>query len=196
MVAAELSAESLMRLVNHGVVEKYRQRAVKLDFVSPVPLPQLEHLMRIRLTQEQLKRGESIEAFYKVLTELPPCDLCGSLTMTCREVPNAYRCSAITCPAHAKPIHKPHMMGVQEIKHHPKWHARYDESQWWDFVAPGGDISRVDRSQHILRTAKIPVLSACLVVLDRNYDAEVLAAVYRSCGAIGDMLQPGWKLAR
>ncbi len=193
MVAAELSAESLMRVINEGVVPTYKQRSVKLSFVEPVPLPQLEHLMCIRLSKEQEKRGESLESLYKVLYAPPTCDLCGSQTQVCKTIPNAYICCATTCPANIRPVHRPHMIGVQQIKHIPAWHTRYETVSWFDRESPRNHVASIGKAW-LVRSARCPVLSTCLVVLDRNYDAEVLAAVYRSCGAIGDMLTPGWRL--
>lgn len=197
MVAFELSAEELMRTVNAGVVPKYAQRAVCLRFVEPVPLARLETLICIRLTEEQLTRGETLESRWRVLTTAPECGMCGGLTDVCRDVPAAYRCRSQTCPAHAKPVHQPLTSGVQSILHHPAWIAGYDEASWCDYETGSGGVLQINRALPIMRTAKLPRLSACLVVLDCNYDATVLAAVYRSCGAIGDMLGVnGWRLAR
>ena len=195
----ELSAEELMRTVNAGVVEKYRQRAVCLRFKAPVPLINLEHIVRIRLTEEQLKKGDTIESTYRILTSAPRCEICGSATEIVRNIPSAYRCSASTCPANHRPIHSPHMSGVVEIKHHSTWVARHDETTWTDYEIDrrkGNGYESFDRRLPIIRKARMPCLSACLAVLDRQYDATVLAAVYRSCGTIGEMQKPGWQLTR
>ena len=144
--------------------DEIRQSVVLLRFAEPVPRAFCHHFVRIRLTEEMKTRGE--EKFHR-LTQVQPHRAGIRPCRYCggersQQSPSAQCCENPACQYYKVPVECGPLRGVLKILVAS------------DFVEEG------DR------------LNAVGLVLDRRYDDDVLAAVYRAAGQLCDEM--GWRL--
>lgn len=180
------------------VAPDLRQRAVVIRFANPVRMQDLEVFLTIHLTREMKAAGE--EAAYKPEVFQPQrvrdrvCPLCYQAMTKVR--PTAHRCTNPRCrTAEGRPTSEMAFMtgpltGIVDVKVPPEWKVTEVTEQvpcglTWD--------KNAGRMVQNVRSRSMPLVSGCVVILDRRYDDLTLAAVYRTCGLICD--RQGWKLA-
>lgn len=174
-------AEMIRR--NNQLPVEMRQRAVFLQFGKPLASFLIDQFHRVHLTPDMLLGGEDefyqAEVFQPHLVTPQPCPRCDTI-LTPIGV-NRSRCMNPRCrdrdgrPSSEHDVISGPVRGVVKILTFPD-HVVEVEMK----TTPDGQRYAVEH------------LSACVVVLDRRYRVEVLAAVYRTCGMLCD--QMGWKL--
>lgn len=192
-VIASKSPEDMMRSVNGWLIPQLRDCSVGLQFVEPVALPKLEVINALRLTSITLKNGE--DDFFNVTMEDAiawqnrlKCDECNQQLMKGPEQ-DVYLCNYPLCSMSGRKIYKARGRGVKRLLFQPDFVARTETKQW-DCGAGTDNVFDIGNEKIVTRAQKF--LSRVVVLMDRRYSDSVLAAVYRSCGTIGEI--EGWQL--
>lgn len=182
----------------HHVATDLRQRAIVLRFKSPLRMLDLDAFMCIHMTRDMQAKGEAEaykpEIFQPHRVGNRVCPLCYQPLQQIR--PNAHRCNNPKCrTAEGRPTSESAFVtgpltGIIDVKVLPEWKAGEVREQvpcglTWD------DSARKMIQNYHPRT--MPLVSGCVVILDRRYDDLTLSQVYRTCGILCD--QKGWKLA-
>lgn len=166
MIQQLASAAQILK-ANRSLPAAARQNMVLLRFAAPIPKAFAWEFLRIRLTHQMLAGGE--DEFFHAEVHQPQhalakhCSACNhSLTLV-----GPYRglCANAACVRYRR-----------EETHSPK----------------RGVVRVLIPSDHLQLVDGREVCGSIVLVLDRRYREEVLAAVYRTAGMICDDL--GWKL--
>ena len=152
------------------VAPDFDQSCILLAFTEPIPRYAAGEFLRIHFTREMLSRGEYApfrpEIFQPDRVGLMRCPSCGEALA---RLSMAFtKCVNRRCQAYGMRNQNGPLQGVVDV-------LVFDEF----VVEPEteSEPSRIDR---------------CLLVLDRRYDDEILARVYRTCGVLCE--HKGWKL--
>jgi hypothetical protein len=175
-------AEMIRR--NQLLPPQFRQSAVMLQFSKPLASWMLDQFHRVHLTPEMLLGGEDgffkAEVFQPQHVEPRACPRCDEMLLPVGE--NRSRCHNPRCrdartgePTSIKAFVTGPIRGVIKILTFP------------DHVADVVMKTTADGQRY-----RVEYFSACVLILDRRYRPEVLAAVYRTCGELCD--QMGWGL--
>lgn len=173
--------------LNSKLPDALRDRSVVLQFVKPVPVRNTEHFYRIRLTGQMLAGGEddffTPELVQPHRTGRQVCLKCGSdmrrISLT------LYQCESLRCrvfgngPSYAGPTR-----GVVSVRTEFEAHFSGRPSKI-SFLA-GLERKTIDGMPQA-----VPIVNGCLLMLDRRYRIEVLAAVYRTAGVLCEQLRAG-----
>jgi len=165
---------------NAELPEHLRQVAVVLRFAEPIKESACGEFLRIHLRPEQLAGGE--DGFY--LAEVYQPDRVRMLACpNCRQpmdriAETLARCRNPAClqvdgtPTSEFAVVTGPMRGICQVVVFPDWIVEH---------RPAVDGGR-----------PVAWVKACMLVLDRRYHPQVLAAIVRTAGAIADM--NGWRL--
>lgn len=191
------SDEDIIRKVNRLLKPDLKQCAVLLSFCDPVSIGELRALLAIKLYKTHIQAGE--DDFYMIgledkqaWTDRLSCMVCRtSMKRGFRE--DVYVCSNGNCSRFNKQVWKCRGQGVKRLVFGKPMVSHIETRTWQDCPGTGDGIFDVDLSARpVQRTAAIKYLNSVVVLLDRRYPDTVLAAVYRSCGTVGDLM--GWRL--
>jgi hypothetical protein len=179
---------------NLKLPEALRQNAVLLEFSEPIRRASAGQFLLIQLTPMMLAGGE--EDFYLVGMAQPHrqatgrCRWCAQAMR--RETGSAWRCWNPQCrtpdgrPGRVVQQVSGPSRGVVKLLITDDCLHHVDQTQVIDRFLPSG--------QPVLRRHTVEWLKAVVLLLDRRYRPEVLAAVKRTAGEICDLW--GWSLAR
>lgn len=206
----QLSDEDMVRRINRNLMPELRQCALLLEFAEPVKLPQLQDLTLVRLYREQQQNGEpdrfmlrvTDPAYHKRLS----CHACGGGVRLAGS-DAVYTCRNARCAMSGVRIAKLRHQGITAVR----WHRSFVHH--WEAVTVGGNVTvdferlmdddrpveakqqadAIVEAMQQQQVRQVPWLTRAIATLDRRYDDTVLAAAYRTVGALAD--QKGWKLA-
>lgn len=173
----DLMPDATAALLRHQqqLPEDIRQSCVMLVFEEPINAALLNEFVTIRLTPTMQLRGE--ENFYMV-NRVQPDRLGVKFCPKCRESLhpislNEFQCVNRQCPVSgtAGVVAGPRT-GVLGVRIAPEFVTRTEVSP-----SSGRSIEYVDR---------------CVIVLDRRYDQDTLAGIFRTANWIAE--ERGWKL--
>jgi hypothetical protein len=179
---------------NLKLPESLRQNAVLLEFAKPIRRSWAGQFLLIRLTPNMLAGGE--EEFYLTHIVQPhrvPTESCRFCRQPMhRESLETWRCHNPRCflpngqPTRSIQQHSAPARGVVKLLITDDCVDHVEYSQVIDRFLPDG--------KPIYRRHSSEWLKAVVLLLDRRYRPEVLAAVKRTAGEICDIM--GWQLAR
>lgn len=176
--------------------ERDRQSAILLKFAAPIPMSLTSDFYRIHLTPElkQERLGET--EFFKPeifqpsrMNAVKKCTACSQAMV--KVLISTWKCQNARCRRRGSPVESGPTRGVIAVDVADEYIVDREQI---DAV-----VKRKDGTTRTLMTAAgVPMkcervtINACILRLDRRYDPVVLAAVYRTAGAICD--QYGWVL--
>lgn len=175
---------------NAMLPEHLKQCAVVLRFGHMLKSSDIEQFYRIHLSREMLAGGE--EDFYRPHIMQPErmgqvrCGKCGQYMEQFTLMQQ--RCMNPVCENRGLILVSGPVRGVHKVQaSFEAVHPRTKKTVEVSFIV-GHDTVQGPYN----RTVPVQLVNGCLVVLDRRYDATVLAAVKRTCGHLCDM--KGWRL--
>lgn len=179
-----------MLALNRALPDALRDRSVAIEFQKPIPKHVTESFYRIRLSRKMLAGGE--EDFFMPEIAQPHrvgrqvCPTCGRdmqrISLT------TYRCENTFCfqgdgtPSQSMAHISGPNRGVVSV--------RTEFAGWMQ--GREVDVSFLcgyETKDFQGRVLKVPIVRGCLLVLDRRYPPEVLAAVYRTAGILCEHLR-------
>lgn len=173
------------------VPEQMRQNCLLLRFADPVPASLTSDFYRIHLTPDLLDGKLSEAEFYKAeifqpsrsRKSLKQCRRC--MQPMAQATVQYWKCQNRKCENVGRLVHSGPVRGVIDLRIQDDWIVDRKTIP----VVLDGQATDV---HGVPLTCTQVTVKACLLILDRRYDDIVLAAVYRTAGAICD--QYGWKL--
>jgi len=167
---------------NAELPDALRDRSVALRFAKPVPIRHTENFYLIRLTRNMLAGGEKdffmpeIAQPHRVGKQLCP----GCQAAMRRVSPTTFACDNPACLASR--VESGPSRGVVSVR--SAFEGELDGKRVSvSFIA---GLETIKTGRFAFRT---PLVSGCLLVLDRRYRGEVLAAVYRTAGELCERLR-------
>lgn len=164
-----------------------RQHMVLIQFLEPIEARGINEFFRIGLFPVQLAAGESDrgeETFYQAEIFQPhragirKCSGCGGINE--RESVAVSICRNAKCELFRRKVQDGPVRGVIDV------------SAPADMLIDGGEVPLRTRKGRIVGTRRRTLTRGALLVLDRRYPQEVLAAVFRSAHELAEL--KGWKI--
>lgn len=167
---------------------EFRQNMILIEFLEPIQARAIGHFYRIGLREMQLKKGESDrgeeDSFYQAEIFQPhragikKCVGCGQINHQ-RSIAVSL-CQNATCGLFRREIVDGPVRGVVDVQIPA------------DFLSDGGTVPARTRLGKIVGTMRVRLTRGAILVLDRRYPQDVLAAVFRSCHELAEL--QGWKI--
>lgn len=168
---------------------EFRQNMILIEFLEPIQTRAIGHFYRIGLREMQLKKGESDrgeeESFYMPEIFQPhragvkKCIACGG--MNHQRSSAVSLCQNATCGLFRREIVDGPVRGVVDIQIPEDFLTEKEET-----------IPARTRLGNIVGTMRVRLTRGAILVLDRRYPQDVLAAVFRSCHELAEL--QGWKI--
>ena len=166
--------------------ENLRQNIVRIDFIEPIDARGVNEFHRIGLREQHLQRGEHdkgedtfymAEVFQPHRAGVKHCPACNGINRQRSETVSI--CENAQCSLFSRPNQDGPLRGVVQILI-PS-----------DFLIEGDMIPAVNRKGQVIGQRRRRLTRGALLVLDRRYPQEVLAAVFRSAKELAEL--HGWK---
>lgn len=186
----------------HELPEQDRQSSIFLRFREPVNMALTSDFYRIHLTAEMKREGNSEREFYKPelfqpsrMNQAKACSACGQDMV--KVLISTWKCQNRKCRRVGASVESGPTRGVIQVDVPDNAIVNREEIE---ATKPVYDrvTGNLRGYQKLYTAPNVPLkvtktnINACVLRLDRRYDELVLAAIYRTAGAICD--QYGWVL--
>lgn len=186
------------QLLKHQALlpESDRQSSVMLCFGKPVNMSMTSDFYRIHLTPEMKREGRSETEFYKPEIFQPSrmhqqkfCSACRCEMV--KVLIGTWKCQNSRCQRRGHTVQSGPTRGVIAVDVRDDMIANREQIDATE-LTKSGKVRKLFTPQGVPLKCERVTINACILRLDRRYDPLVLAAVYRTAGAICD--QYGWEL--
>lgn len=183
--------------------EDQRQSSIMLRFASPVVMSMTSDFYRIHLTPEMKEDGRSETGFYRPEifqpSRMQKTKLCTSCKCEMVKVLiSTWKCQNAKCNRRGAPVESGPTRGVIAVDVPDNAVTDREEIDATRPIYSRENGELIGHRRLILKDTGLPMkvvrakVDRCILRLDRRYDELVLAAIYRTAGAICD--QYGWVL--